>query len=144
MAVKLSKQASRATGKVHLPPGYEVITGSFALKWDFTAMPLLEGTVIRLDTLELKRGGRSKEVRSARVMEIETKTGEKYAVWESAALAGFFDQAQKGDQVGITYEGERKIPGQRNTMHDFKAGIKPNGRLPQQTAKTAPKKAAKK
>jgi hypothetical protein len=58
------------------------------------------------------------------MIEIESGDG-KFAFWKSAATAAFFDAIKPGMEVAIAYRGEKKIPGQRNTMHDFAAGIKP-------------------
>jgi len=140
MAVRLSKQASRATGKVQLPPGYEVITGSFALKFEFKKPgDMLAGKVVRTDSIELKKG---KQSRTSRVIEVETDDGVKYALWEAAALRGLFDEVDVGDEIAVQYLGEKKITGQRNPMHDFACGFK--SRPGNHRAKPAAKKSAKK
>lgn len=129
-----AKSAKRANGKaadnkkwagVALPPGFNAIQGGeFGQKWDYEAHPVLEGTAGEIRTVEQ---GTGKKKRDVRVVDVKAKDGTTYAVWESAALAGWFDElaeSKAGAQVAIAFKGYRQTGKGKNPMKDFAAGIK--------------------
>lgn len=127
---RAAKAARRSNG-AQLPEGFEPISGSFAQKWDYESQPVIEGTVVRKDSIDV---GKGRNKRAADVMEIELDDGTKLAVWKSAALQGFFDEAQVGDEVALAYQGEQTVPGQKNPMHVIQAGIKGGRKAPAKAA----------
>lgn len=133
-AAKAAKSAgkSKANGKapnnakwkgVALPSGYNAIqTGDFGQRWDFEARPVIEGSVV--DAPRDVEQGTGKNKRITRVIDVKEKDGTTTAIWESAALQGFFDSVKKGSQVSIAFRGYRPTGKGKNPMKDFVAGIK--------------------
>ena len=109
---------STATG-VELPAGYTAIVGNRGVKWDYEAMPLLQGLVEAIREVEV---GTGRNKRTAKVMSVRTDDGALYDVWESAALAEFFGKADEGDKVAIAFRGYLDV-GRQQPMKDFVAGI---------------------
>lgn len=109
-----------------LPAGFKPITGGFGLQWDFEDMPEMQGVVQRMDRVEV---GKGKNKREKGVMDVKTKDGAVYAVWESAALSPLFAAVNVGDEVYIRYIGQKDV-GQKQPMREFQAGFiqKKNGR----------------
>lgn len=117
------KQATPAKSKApQLPKGFQPIKGDFGTKWDYEANPILEGTVTRMDRVEV---GKGKNRRESGVMDVTTKDGSVVTVWESAALRGLFQTVSPGFKVYLAYLGEKKIAGQKNPMRDFSVGFVP-------------------
>jgi len=136
-----TKQTAGSLG-AKLPEGYEPIQGgSFGDTWDFTKRRNLEGVVKRLDSTTMDQG--KKNEREQRVLELETKEGERISVWESATLRDLFDAVTIGSQIALAYAGEKAVKGRRQPMHNILAGIK--GGAPQRAngATKPTKKSAK-
>ena len=88
--------------------------------WDFTKGSL-NGTVLKVKTVELIRRGEPVDVRMAVVEEIG---GEKCTLWESANLGDFFDNIASGMEINISKRGEVALSGNR-TMNLFDAFYRP-------------------
>ena len=109
-----------------VPEGFEEIGGGYAPTWKPDEMRVLHGPVtggVREVEMTI---GRKKQTH--RCMEItRKKSGERYTVWESAALGELFDQIAEtgeGPEVFLRFEGlGKKKPGQ-NPPKLFTVAIK--------------------
>lgn len=118
---KPSAPAQSNRVRIELPSGYEVIAGSGGgLPWDMKKLRILEGTVVLVK--DIPKVGKMKK--DTQLMEVKTDDGKVYTIWRSASIAALFEQADEGDEVAFAYNGEKKIPGQRNPMHDITGGIR--------------------
>ena len=129
---KVSKKASAKAAAVALPEsesvpeGFEAIGGGYAPTWKPEDMRVLHGPVtggVREVEMTI---GRKKQTR--RCMEVTSqKSGERYTVWESAALGALFDQITEtgeGPKVFLRFDGlGKKKPGQ-NPPKLFTVAIK--------------------
>lgn len=88
--------------------------------WDF-ATGSLNGTVLKIKTVELIRRGEPVDVRMAVVKETG---GDKFTLWESANLGDFFDNITPEMEINISKRGEVALSGSR-TMHLFDAFYRP-------------------
>lgn len=126
-AAKRTK-ASKAKGNgmnkwsgVALPSGYQAIANQDrGVKWDFEAHPVLEGEVLGIRTVDV---GTGRNKRESQVMNIRTKQGEVFSVWESASLAEFFKAAEEGMECAVAFTGYQDI-GRPQPMKMFSAGLK--------------------
>lgn len=117
----MAKAKERLFESVKLPPGFrQVSSGNFPPIWNFKAQPVLQGTVHEIKTVATKIGRKAQDTR---LMVIADADGVLTSVWESAALSGLFDEAQKGDKVHIQFTGMIKIKGRQQPMKGFTAGI---------------------
>ncbi len=119
------KTASRTENmkwaKVQLPDGYTAIaSGDFGEEWLYEDEPVLEG-IVQGDIREVEVG-KGREKKSTRVLNVKTEGGQVYAVWDCAALKGFFDTVQSEDWVAIAFQGYRDV-GRPQPMKIFSAGI---------------------
>lgn len=122
---KVAKRVANPPGNgATIPAGFKrVLTGNFPDVFDFRTTATLQGTVSEIKNVQTKRG---KKMVESRIMYVADKDGALYGVWESAALAGLFNELgknPKGRKVWIHYKGEKKIKGQANPMHDFETAI---------------------
>lgn len=109
-----------------VPEGFEQIGGGYAPTWKPEELRVLHGPVtggVREVEMTI---GRKKQTR--RCMEVTTKKGgERFTLWESAALGELFDQIVElgeGPEVWIRFDGfGKKKPGQ-NPPKLFKVAIK--------------------
>ena len=109
-----------------IPEGFEEIGGGYAPTWKPDELRVLHGPVtggVREVEMTI---GRKKTTR--RCMEVtRKKSGERFTVWESAALVELFDQIAdtgEGPEVYIRYDGlGKKKPGQ-NPPKLFTVAIK--------------------
>lgn len=109
-----------------IPEGFEEIGGGYAPTWKPEELRVLHGPVtggVREVEMTI---GRKKQTR--RCMEVtRKKNGERYTVWESAALGELFDQIAEtgeGPEVYIRFDGlGKKKPGQ-NPPKLFTVAIK--------------------
>ena len=109
-----------------IPEGFEEIGGGYAQTWRVEDRAVLHGPVtggVREVELTI---GRKKQTR--RCMEVTAKkSGERFTVWESAALGDLFDQIAEtgeGPEVYIKFKGfGKKKPGQ-NPPKLFTVAIK--------------------
>ena len=142
MAKKATKKASKKVSKKttakasatadalpeseSVPEGFEAIGGGYAPTWKPEDMRVLHGPVtggVREVEMTI---GRKKQTR--RCMEVTSqKSGERYTVWESAALGALFDQITEtgeGPKVFLRFDGlGKKKPGQ-NPPKLFTVAIK--------------------
>lgn len=120
MSNPISKKSAKQM-HLDLPAGYIAVqSGSFAPTHDFVAEPELEGVVTELK--EVKKGGKIKN--DTAVMTLDTAYGPK-SVWRAAQLTVLFDAENIiGKTVYIRYDGDKKIPGQKNPMHLYTCGYK--------------------
>src|SRR5882672_3813412 len=135
-AKKATKSARGANGKaksvkrmpsnkkwagVTLPPGFNAInTNEYGQRWDFEEKPILQGICAAAPRDVPQGTGKNK--RTTRVIDIKGSDGSTTAVWESAALQGFFDEVKKGSKVAIAFQGYRDV-GRPQPMKVFVAGI---------------------
>ena len=129
-AKKVSKKTSAPAPALPeaeaIPEGFEEIGGGYAPTWQVDELRVLHGPVtggVREVEMTI---GRKKTTR--RCMEVtRKKSGERFTVWESAALADLFDQIAEtgeGPEVYIRYDGlGKKKPGQ-NPPKLFTVAIK--------------------
>jgi hypothetical protein len=136
MAKKTAKAAAaKKTAKANavalpesetIPEGFEEIGGGYSATWKPDERKVLHGPVtggVREVELTI---GRKKQTR--RCMEVTAKkSGERFTVWESAALVELFDQIKEtgeGPEVYLRFEGlGKKKPGQ-NPPKLFTVAIK--------------------
>jgi hypothetical protein len=130
------KKTTRKTTKPqpsNIPAGMKALGSSFAPSWK----PEKEGDSVHgvvtgeVRTVEFKstkgRGANKVEVtEERRTFEMTTHEGDRWAIWESAALAELFDQVEAqgvGVEIYIAYDGKgKKKPGQ-NAPNLFTAAI---------------------
>lgn len=90
--------------------GYSEAT-TFGVSWDYFEQPILKGTVdgagVRM--VDLTKSP-DKPRFSLKVSVIEHDTGAVYDVWDSASLTDFFRRARPGDDVKLTFEGQKENP----------------------------------
>jgi len=109
-----------------VPEGFEQIGAGYAQSWKPEELKVLHGKVtgaVRKVELTIR-----KEAKEMRCMEVtRKKSGERFTVWESAALKDLFEQITEtgeGPEVYIRYDGlGKKKPGQ-NPPKLFTVGIK--------------------
>jgi hypothetical protein len=109
-----------------IPEGFEQLGGGYAPSWKPEEKKVLHGKVtggVREVEMTI---GRKKQTR--RCMEVTSKkSGERFTVWESAALGELFDQIVtdgEGAEVFLRFEGYgKKKPGQ-NPPKLFTVAIK--------------------
>ena len=125
VAEAVSEAVALPTGE-SVPEGFEEIGGGYAPTWRPEEKRVLHGPVtggVREVEMTI---GRKKQTR--RCMEVTAqKTGERFTVWESAALGELFDQISEtgeGPKVFLRFEGlGKKKPGQ-NPPKLFTVAIK--------------------
>jgi len=109
-----------------IPEGFETIGGGYAPSWKPEELRVLHGPVtggVREVEMTI---GRKKQTR--RCMEVtRKKSGERFTVWQSAALGDFFDQIAEtgeGPEVYIRYDGLGKAKTGQNAPKLFTVAIK--------------------
>ena len=109
-----------------IPEGFEQIGGGYAPTWKPDELRVLHGPVtggVREVEMTI---GRKKQTR--RCMEVtRKKTGERFTVWESAALGALFDQIAEtgeGPEVYIRYDGLGKAKTGQNPPKLFTVAVK--------------------
>lgn len=115
-----AKGGNRWAG-VQLPEGFTPITnGEYGEPWDYEAMPVLTGTISG-EVREVETGtGKNKRV--SKVVTVETDDGQRFDVWESAALASWFEKIEEGSRVSIVFQGYRDT-GKASPMKVFVGAI---------------------
>ena len=109
-----------------IPEGFEQIGGGYAPTWKPDEKRVLHGPVtggVREVEMTI---GRKKQTR--RCMEVTAKkSGERFTVWESAALGALFDQileTGEGPEVYICYDGLGKAKPGQNPPKLFTVAVK--------------------
>lgn len=109
-----------------IPEGFEKIGGGYAPTWKVEELKVLHGPVtggVREVELTI---GRKKQTR--RCMEVtQKKSGDRFTVWESAALGELFDQITEtgeGPEVYIRFEGFGKKKAGQNPPKLFTVAVK--------------------
>ena len=109
-----------------IPEGMEEIGGGYAPTWKPEERKVLHGPVtggVREVEMTI---GRKKQTR--RCMEVTAKkSGERFTLWESAALGALFDQVVEtgeGPEVYLRFEGYGKKKAGQNPPKLFKVAIK--------------------
>lgn len=74
-----------------VPRGMRVLEGGYAQQWDVDAMPVLEGQVRSVPKSVTLNKGTKKET-ERQCVEVHTKSGDRYTLWESAALTTLFER----------------------------------------------------
>jgi len=131
--------ASQEYAKVQLPAGFApVMNGEFGEEWEYTATPLLVGAIVgEIRSMVVGKGRSAHETKVVNVANDED--GVIYAVWESAALRGWFEAIGKvpeGTRVAVAFQGYRDV-GKPEPMKVFVGSIE-EGAVP-----AAPKSHAK-
>ena len=109
-----------------IPEGFEQVGGGYAATWKTEQMQVIHGQVTgAVREVELTIG-RKKQTR--RCMEVTTKkSGERFTVWESAALGDLFDKVTalgEGCEVYIRFDGLGKAKTGQNAPKLFTVAIK--------------------
>ena len=109
-----------------IPEGFEQIGGGYAPTWKPEELQVLHGPVtggVRVVEMTI---GRKKQER--RCMEVtRKKSGERFTVWESAALGALFDQIAEtgeGPEVYIRFDGLGKAKTGQNAPKLFTVAVK--------------------
>ena len=109
-----------------IPEGFEQIGGGYAPTWKPEELGVLHGPVtggVREVEMTI---GRKKQTR--RCMEVtRKKSGERFTVWESAALGDFFDaiaETGEGPEVYIRFDGLGTAKKGQNPPKLFTVAIK--------------------
>lgn len=127
---------SRWSGVV-LPSGYQAIANQDrGMKWDFETHPVLEGEVLGIRTVGV---GTGRNKRESQVMNIRTKQGEVFSLWESASLEEFFKTAEAGMECAVAFSGYQDI-GRPQPMKMFSAGLKEGQHAKKATASKSARK----
>lgn len=115
-----AKGGNRWAG-VQLPEGFTPITnGEYGEPWDYEAIPVLVGNISG-EIREIETGtGKNKRV--SKVVTIATDDGQRFDVWESAALATWFEKIEDGSRVSIVFQGYRDT-GKASPMKVFVGAI---------------------
>lgn len=121
-----NKSATALPAAEPIPEGFEQVGGGYAPSWKPEDQRVLHGPVtggVREVEMTI---GRKKTTR--RCMEVTAKkSGQRFTVWESAALGELFDQiveTGEGPEVYIRFDGHgKKKPGQ-NPPKLFTVAIK--------------------
>jgi hypothetical protein len=117
------KSVATVTASAALPAGFAPVTaGSFPATHDFKRESTLRGIVQEKKTVPQRRGSKTEEV--PLLVVANSETGELTSVWHSAALSGIMEQADKGDEVFIRFDGVKKLKGKK-TLKQFTCGIMP-------------------
>lgn len=89
MATRKAKAAT-TSNSAQVPKGMKVIQGGFAKTWNVDEMPVIQGSISEAPkTVTLNKG--TKKEADRRCVEVKTSDGDRYTVWESAALVALFD-----------------------------------------------------
>ena len=112
MAKKTAKKTRKpATAKAlpassDVPEGFKQLGGGYAQSWKPEDVPVLHGNItggVREVEMTI---GRKKQTR--RCLELTTLDGDRYTIWESAALGEFFDvvtEEGEGGEYFIRFDG---------------------------------------
>ena len=125
-APKKAPAAATMPASEPVPEGFEEIGGGYAPTWKPEDLRVLHGPVTGAVREVEMTIGRKKQTR--RCMEVtRKKSGERFTVWESAALGALFDEiATKGEgpEVYIRYDGLGKAKPGQNPPKLFTVAIK--------------------
>ena len=88
MANAKASQARKSSGP---PKGMKTLEGGFAKTWNVDELPELTGTVKNVPKLVKLNAGTKKET-DRQCVEVLASDGERYTLWESAALATLFER----------------------------------------------------
>lgn len=86
-----AKAARNRNSNPQVPRGMRVLEGGYAKTWNVDELPVLEGEVREVPkTVTLNKGTKKETERQC--VEVHTKGGERYTLWESAALGALFER----------------------------------------------------
>lgn len=88
---KRNSNSNRKASQAQVPKGMRVLEGGYAEQWDVEARPVLEGQVHSVPKSVTLNKGTKKET-ERQCVEVHTKDGKRYTLWESAALTALFDR----------------------------------------------------
>lgn len=119
----MAKAKQSASNGGNIPKGMKPITGGYAKTWDVEEFDTIDGQAQEPKTVKLKQGGKEVERRCVEVK--NTSDGERYTVWESAALANLFDALaeQAPCRVYIRFTGYGKAKKGQNAPKLFESAI---------------------
>lgn len=84
-------QAKATRNSPQVPKGMKVLDGGYAKTWNVEELPTLEGTVSAPPKEVTLNAGTKKETKR-QCVEVKTKDGDRYTLWESAALGALFER----------------------------------------------------
>ena len=121
MAAKAKATAKNASAQP--PKGMTLIAGGYANSWDVDTLSTMEGTVNDPPrVVQITQGGK---LQDRKCVEVKTDSGERFTVWESAALVNFFEVlAEKAPcRVWIHFLGYGKAKKGQNAPKLFEAAV---------------------
>lgn len=81
-----------------VPKGMRLLEGGYAKTWNVEEMPTLEGVVSAAPkTVTLNQG--TKKQADRQCVEVRTKSGDRFTVWESAGLTPLFERLGEKDAI---------------------------------------------
>lgn len=84
-------RSSSSRNAPQVPKGMRVLEGGYAQQWDVESMPVLEGQVRSVPKSVILNKGTKKET-ERQCVEVHATNGERYTLWESAALTALFER----------------------------------------------------
>jgi hypothetical protein len=101
-------KATARKSTANAPKGMRMLEGGYAKTWNVDELPVLEGEIgAAPKTVTLNQG--TKKQADRQCVEVRTKDGDRYTVWESAALTALFERlGEKGAipcKVWIAFKG---------------------------------------
>ena len=103
---KPAKAAAALPPSGDIPEGMKQLGGGYAPTWQPEIGDSLHGVISEgIRTVEFKQG---RKVTERRVVELTTHEGERFAIWESAALGAMFDSIEAdgpGGEYFIRFDG---------------------------------------
>lgn len=87
----MKAKASATSNSPSVPKGMRMLEGGYAKTWNVDEMPILQGEVSAVPkTVTLNAGTKKQTTRQC--VEVRTADGERYTLWESAALTSLFER----------------------------------------------------
>jgi hypothetical protein len=120
-----AKAAPISKSSASPPKDMTIIQGGYASTWNVEEMPILEGIVNDVPkTVTLTQG---KKQQDRRCVEVRTDNGDRYTVWESAALGPLFEKLVEEIpcRVWISFKGFGKAKKGQNPPKLFDSATGP-------------------
>lgn len=94
-----------------IPEGFTMPASANVPNWDFEKKKVLQGDLVNIKIITKKKV-RKGESKTTRLMVVREENGNLLQVWESATLKGLFEEAKKGNQLYIRFDGHgEKVKG---------------------------------
>lgn len=81
----------------NVPKGMRVLEGGYANTWNVEEVPTLDGEVTAAPKVVTLTKG--KKTTDRQCIEVRTKDGDRYTVWESAGLTPLFERLNEKDAI---------------------------------------------